>query len=164
MDIASKIRNSKLLCEIFGAWPSFHDAEVLKIILDRRPNGQFSGPTLEAHIHAFKMTSEVDEKGFYKLIKHTLVELVFEEIDVLSLTDFNHQNVLMGLGIVDISDRQLERIKFEVKFSSSGGVDAKFQCVAVEVRSVQPFAPDEPTSNGREIQSRPKAGEYIPKS
>ncbi len=158
MDIASKIKNGNLLTDIFGQWPSFHDAEVLKVILDRAPSRQFCGPTLEAHIHVFEMTSEIDEEGFYKLTKHTLVQLAFLEVYELSLTDFNHQNVLLALGIVDISDRQLECIKFEVIFSSSWGVAAKFQCAAVEVRSVQPFIPGQPAWNGRGVQSRPKAG------
>ena len=109
------------------------------------------------------MTAEIDEKGFIKLTKHTLVWLAFLEIYELSLTDFNHQNVLWGLSIVDISDRQLERIKFEVTFSSSWGVAANFQCAAVEVRSVRPFVPDELVRDGRGLQSKPKAGAYQPR-
>lgn len=57
MDATSKIKNSNLLVEILGQWPSFHDAEVLKIVLDRAPSGQYCGPNLEAHIHVFQMTS-----------------------------------------------------------------------------------------------------------
>jgi hypothetical protein len=157
MDAANKIKNSNLLTEIFGEWPSFHDAEVLKIVLDRTSEGEDDGPNLEADIHVFEMTSEIDEEGFYKLVKHTLVRLAFLELYELSLTDFNHQNVLWGLGITDISDRQLERIKFEVVFSASWGVAAKFQCAAVEVRSVEPFHVDDPSWNGRGVQGRPRA-------
>jgi hypothetical protein len=163
MNVVQKIKNNNLLTEIFGYWPSFHDAEVLKIVLDRTPEGQCYGPNLEADIHVFEMTSEIDEKGFYKLTKHTLVQLAFLELYELSLTDFNHQNVLQALAILDISDRQLERIKFEVRFSNSWGVAAKFQCAQVEVRSVQSFIPDEPKWNGRAIQGRPRAGKYAPK-
>ena len=97
MDLADKIRNSNLLTEIFGEWPSFHDAQVLKIVLDRAPSGEFCGPALEAYIHVFEITSEVDKDGFYKLTNHTHVELAFLEIDELSLEDFNHQNVLNSL-------------------------------------------------------------------
>lgn len=164
MDVVSKIKNSNLLVEIFREWPPFHDAEVLRIVLDRAPNGQFLGSTLEADVHVFEMTSEIDEKGFYRLTKHTLVQLAFLEVYELSLTDFNHQNVLQSLSIIDISDRQLERIKFEIILSSSWGVAANFQCAAVEVRSVQPFIPEQLAYSGRGIQSRPRAGAYVPKS
>jgi hypothetical protein len=158
MDAANKIKNSNLLTGIFGEWPSFHDAEVLKIVLDRASEGEDDGPNLEADIHVFEVTSEIDDKGLYNLTKHTLVRLAFLVLDELLLTDFNHQNVLMTLGIVDISDRQLERIKFEVVFSASWGVAAKFQCSAIEVRLVQLWDPDDPAWNGRAIQGRPRAG------
>jgi hypothetical protein len=162
MNIADKIGNSSLLTDIFSEWPSFHDAEVLKISLDRAPGDQFYGPNLESEIHVFAMTGEIDEKGFCELTKHTLVRLAFLEVYELSLTGFNHQNVLWALGIVDISDRQLERIKFQVTFAGSWGIAAKFQCAAIKVRSVQPFVPDELVSDGRGIQSKPKAGAYQP--
>ena len=57
------------LTRIFGDWPSFHDAEVTRLVLDR------SGPdglTLDLEIHVFEATSEVDPAGFYVLENHTL--------------------------------------------------------------------------------------------
>src|SRR3954470_1120064 len=106
--VESKIQNSNLLTDIFGRWPSFHDAEVVCIVLDRGERR----PYLEASIHLFEITSQI-EHGAYVLKNHTLATLRFIEIYQLKLDDFNHQNVLFGLNIGDISTRQMERINFE---------------------------------------------------
>ena len=60
--------NSSALESIFGRWPSFHDAEMLRVVLDRSGD---EGPTLEAVIRVFEMTSDVDPKGYYVLKNHT---------------------------------------------------------------------------------------------
>ena len=141
MGIENKIKNSHQLTDVFGRWPSFHDAEVLRINLDRdRADSEF-GPNLQAAIHVFEMTSQVDERGRYVLKNHVVVNLRFFEVVELNLVDFNYQNVLMGLSIRDISDRQLERVKFEVSFDPSFGVGAEFQCHSISVESVEPFVP-----------------------
>src|SRR5687767_7038301 len=97
-----KVRNIEALEQIFGYWPSFHDAEVVKVRLDRGDSldaqGEGRKPTLEADIHVFETTDEVTDQGFYALRKHTLATFAFRGIDELQLEGFNHQNVLFGLG------------------------------------------------------------------
>lgn len=140
MEIESKILNSNLLTKVFGRFPSFHDAEVLQITLNRRGLDSFN-PTLQAVIHVFEMTSEIDPNNQYVLKNHTLVTVNFSGINQLSLEDFNHQNVLLGLSIKDISDRQLEWDKFEVSFDGIHGVSGRFQCKTVDIESVMPYEP-----------------------
>ena len=81
------------------------------------------------------------EQGFYALRKHTLVTLAFHGIDELQLDGFNHQNVLFGLGLEDISDRQLEILKWHISFDSSFGLAATFMCKEIEVVRAVPFDP-----------------------
>src|SRR6266550_5444997 len=95
----SLIEHSDKLTGIFGRWPSFHDAEVLRLALDRTGP---EGPTLDVQIHVFAATSEVDSTGHYVLKNHTLVTLRFTEVAVENLQWFNKQNVLFELAIVDI--------------------------------------------------------------
>jgi hypothetical protein len=45
------------------------------------------------------MTKEIDDKGFYVLAKHIVVEFIFEAVCGLSLNGFNQQNVIFGLAI-----------------------------------------------------------------
>jgi len=137
----SRIENIEAVTGIFGHWPSFHDAEVLSIQLDRRGHGAARGPTVEARIHVFEMTNEVDERGCYRCRFHTLVTLRFLQADSLQIDDFNGQNALWGLEIIDISERQMEDIKFEVHFSKSFGLGMDFVCKGVTVVAADPFEP-----------------------
>jgi len=65
--------------------------------------------------------------------------IAFREVVQLQLEAFGAQNVLWGLHIVDIRDRQLERQHFEVRFAGGHGLESRFQCRAVEVLSVTPI-------------------------
>ena len=140
MIVADKIKGSKKLTEIFGAWPSFHDAEVLQVSLDRAPASTEYGPTLEASIYVFQMTSEVDKSGHYILKNKVVATIRFSEVCELKLAEFNHQNALMGLSISDISKRQMERQEFQVSFEGSFGIDLQFQCYEIEVLTITPYS------------------------
>ena len=146
-DNIGPIEGAGKLLAIFGYWPSFHDAEVLWIRLDRKPAADSDyGPTLEALIHAFEMTSEIDPKGYYVLRHHVLVHLRFREVVGLRMEHFNHQNVLSGVNFTEVQVPQMERIKERIKwdvvFGSSYGVDASFRCFAIEVIGVDPCTKD----------------------
>jgi Immunity protein 50 len=125
----NEIRNVRLLTEIFGGFPSFHDSEVLKVSLARG----YRGASLDAAVHVFEMTSEVDEKGKYVLKNHVQVQFHFAGIDQLELSDFNHQNVLQGLHF-----KRCET-GLRVVFESIFGMHATFVCEFASIDSVEPF-------------------------
>jgi hypothetical protein len=81
----------------FGDWPSFHDAEILSLTLNR--NG-----TSTLRIHTWRMTSQVDERGYYVLEKHVRISFQLREISGLDLEDFNAQNVIDGLDLRRVGD------------------------------------------------------------
>jgi hypothetical protein len=139
----AEIENKEVLTEVFGYWPSFHDAEVLSIHLDREGQSGYFGPTSSAKVRVFEITSEVSEHGSYILRHHTLVTLRFFQVDDFQAGGFNHENTLWGLAITDVSDRQLENIKFEVRFSSSYGLEMAFVCKAVRVVAAESYSPAE---------------------
>jgi len=56
------------------------------------------------------MTKETDERGYYVLAKHVVVEFVLEEIPDLSLSGFSHQNVLFGLWLSMIPTELLAQL------------------------------------------------------
>ncbi len=139
MEDIGPIDGAEQLVAVFGYWPTFHDAEVLWLQIDRRAAGEESyGPTLEALVHAFEMTTDVGPDGYFVLRHHVLVHLRFCEVVELRLDGFNHQNALSGIDFSDLQDRQLERVKWAVLFDSAFGADASFQCRTVEVVSVVP--------------------------
>lgn len=154
-NIADMIEHGSLLTDIFGRWPSFHDAEVISIELFRNPKGT-NEPSLRAKIYVFEATPEVDSRGFFILKNHVLATLIFGGIGDNSIAGFNQQNVLSDIAITDISSRQLDKIKFEVHFPSIFGVEAELKCRTIKVEAVEPFGPREDKAFPN--QSAPKAG------
>ena len=55
----------------FGYWPTFHDAEILSITLNRSGESRIV-------IHAFERASEIDHRGRYVLVKHANVTFALE--------------------------------------------------------------------------------------
>jgi Immunity protein 50 len=88
----SEIQGAAELEEWFGYWPSFHDAEIVGLHLNREESSSL-------RVHTWEMTKEIDDKGYYVLAKHILVEFIFEAVSGLSLNGFNDQNVIFGLAI-----------------------------------------------------------------
>ena len=83
----------------FGYWPSFRNAEVLSITLDRLYPSRIVVDTRTR-------TNEVDARGYYVVDKHAIVTFVLEDflLDRQGITNtqidgFNHQNVLSSLTV-----------------------------------------------------------------
>ena len=140
-----RIAGAKRLVAVFGYWPSFHDAEVLWLRLDRRAHGEGGyGPTLDALVHAFEMTSDVGADGYYVSRNHVLVSFRFCGLDRLSLEDFNRQNCLLELSISDVRERALEIPRHRVLFVPSSGLTAEFLCRDVIVECVRAWEESAP--------------------
>lgn len=135
---AELVHNADALIQIFGRWPSFHDAEVLSIYLDR--SGE-DGPIIEARVHVFRMTDQVDARGYFVLTNHSLVTLRCENVLLRELRWFNSQNVLSGLGIEAIDPDANEGRTIGVSFDASYGLEADLLCSKISVCSVEPFSP-----------------------
>lgn len=133
----TEIEGSHLVTDVFGRWPSFHDAEVLRLRLDRE--GQ-AGPWLEADIHAFEMTSDIDERGDYVRDKQHVVTLHFDGLVALDLRSFNQQNVIFTLGIEATTSNEDPAVRWHVDVGSSFGMVGQFDCASVRVVAVEPLA------------------------
>jgi hypothetical protein len=101
----------------FGEWPSFHDAEVIRIHLNR------SGPSY-IDVHAFRMTSEVTPTGHYRCDKHAVVTFAIEDIVEMELYDFNLQNVIAGLGFVS-TEESLLKVTLHACYGAQGFLVAR---------------------------------------
>jgi hypothetical protein len=133
------VENASALAQVFGEWPSFHDAEVHTMLLDR---AGAHGASLEARVHVFRMTDKVDAQGFYVLAHHSLVGLRFDDISLVQLRWFNTQNALSGLLLERVGPETNEDgRRYHVRFGSAWGVEAELFCNRIAVTSVEPFAP-----------------------
>ncbi|MEN9361684.1 MAG: hypothetical protein RL095_3219 [Verrucomicrobiota bacterium] len=63
------LQNTQAVVDAFGYWPSFHDAPLFDVAME--------GDELRFTVHGFVMTNEIDERGYYRLIKHHLVRFRF---------------------------------------------------------------------------------------
>ena len=133
------IQDAQKLIEVFGIWPSFHDAEVLSIRLDR---GGPDGPTLELRIHVFEATSEVDAAGYYVLRNHTEVTLRFADVALDALSGFNQQNVIFELEVSTVDALLHDGRSMSVALTPSFGVEAEFFCSTAWVTDVRPYSRD----------------------
>lgn len=113
------------LCQWFGCVPSFHDAEVLDLCLDR------SGPS-RLRIHAWNMRA--DEDGFLVRERHAIVTFVLDGLTDLELSGFSHQNVIDGLTLRVGSDGWV--LQLEDCYGLSGSLTARE--VRVEFQPGQP--------------------------
>jgi hypothetical protein len=129
----NNVINLHLLVDRFGRWPSFHDAEVLSLNLNRRAP---ISPSCEMVIHAWIMTNQVDSRGYFMLEKHTLVTLRLEELIESQFLDFNHQNCLSDLWVVEEIFENEPALR--VQFPSNYGLEGSALCRRVVVVSVQP--------------------------
>ncbi|HEX3801550.1 MAG TPA: Imm50 family immunity protein [Solirubrobacteraceae bacterium] len=132
-----RIANSEALVRIFGDWPSFHDAEVRAVQLDIAEATNL--PSLEASIHLWVMTSEVDDAGYLVLRSHTLARLRFAGIADLSLDSFDGQNVLWDIEIEPLVDPERPHLAWSVAMPASAGMAATFLCAGIAVVSAVPF-------------------------
>jgi Immunity protein 50 len=93
----SDIDGADALFDWFGYWPSFHDAEILGLNLNRRSESSL-------RILTWEMTKQVDSKGYFVQRKHVTVEFLLEGITELELNGFSRQNVIFGAEISRTKD------------------------------------------------------------
>ena len=127
----------------FGLWPSFHDAEVHRISLDRaqRDDSGKAKPTLDLLLRGWVMTSELSETGSYKRVGDSLIHFQFEGIFDLQLEGFNNQNVLSSLNLEIIVDSRLPRRQaLKVELEHCYEFDATFVARVARILSITPYA------------------------
>ncbi len=131
-----RIENAEAVTSAFGYWPSFHDAEVLEVSI-KRAGELGANPCLTAVIHVFEMTSQVSPDGHYVCQNHSVVTLLFQDLDNLALDGFNHQNALSSLSI-EAPESDASVI---VRFEGAYGLECELTCQSVKVMSFVPGIP-----------------------
>jgi hypothetical protein len=135
-----EFERSNVVTDWFGYWPSLHDAETLSV--DFRRDVDDSGPGLYLKVHAFEMTSEVNEKGHFKCIKHCIIEFRFDEVRAVSLRHFGHQNVIDGISLSLLPATEGAR-RISVEVESLSEMELSFTCSKAVVIGLTPGLPGE---------------------
>ena len=124
------IKNAHLVTGYFGRWPSFHDAEVLRVEMSRTTQP----PRMELDLYASLMSPEVDERGYFRHTHKCVVTFLLHDIQEMELEGFNQQNVISGLYAESKGDA------VEVSLGPCFGLNGTVVCRSVEVLRVEPIA------------------------
>jgi hypothetical protein len=138
----SYIRNAEAVVKAFGYWPSFHDAPVVGFRYDQEGAG-----AVDLTVHGWEMTADVDERGFFRLIKHHLISFVFLGISDAELDQFDPENILLGLSFSSLEELDADG-RFRVTLDSAMGGErcGSFSARSGEIVEVVPCG-----SDGRKI-------------
>jgi len=132
------IENSAAVEEIFGDWPSFHDAQVLRLSID---SSGPDAPVLDLALHVFERTSDVDSSGAHILKNHTRVTLRFTAVLLQRLQWFGRQNVIEDLSVSPLDSSTHEGRTLRVDLPSAVGMEATFECRRAIVTDVAAYKP-----------------------
>jgi hypothetical protein len=124
---------------IFGEKLSFHDAEVTRLEL-RRGREEFGEALLDIDIHLFAVEGLSPDDRSFVYGRHHLASLQFVSIQELELSDFNHQNAIMGLQIRELNP-PINGARYQVSIPAAYGLDARFNCFEVLLRGIHPCFP-----------------------
>ncbi len=108
----------------FGEMPRFHDAEVVSLELHRDPRPS------HLRLYAFRMNSDLDERGYYRLDLHALVTFTLSGILEMEIDNWNHQNALMSLTITTADEGH--RLELESAYGVDGWITAKNISILIE--------------------------------
>lgn len=80
--MSNLVRNSDLIEDFLGYFPTFHDAKILSVVLDH------DIPNITMDISISCWTGNVDSQGYYTADKSGIVKIVFSKIEHMELHDF----------------------------------------------------------------------------
>jgi len=138
MEIIDFIGDSDKLVAELGEWPSFHDDEVVAVLLKRGTDFDpevNSSLRLSIHVRRHEQIGLGTAQYHLKMNKNILVHLIFLDIQDLAISDFNGQNVIHSIAIT--VDSKSHTLDASVKIESSWGLRGTFRCKSIRVESLE---------------------------
>lgn len=124
----------------FGQEPTFHDAEILSLLLCRKGQSVL-------RLHGWINTGAVGQDGYFVLDRHAIVTFTLSGVMDLQLVGFSIQNVIGGLVLRRAPDRPERRgylaldplpqdteIELEPCYGLSGLIRSRAVSIAFEPR------------------------------
>jgi Immunity protein 50 len=125
----------------FGMWPSFHDGEVHRVVLDRTQKNEsgFYVPSVEVYLRGWILIPDINDVGFYKEIHDSIIHFRFEDVSNLELDGLNHQNVLSSLNLELFTDPETKSNALHIELEHCYGLSGIFSARKAKVLSVVPY-------------------------
>jgi hypothetical protein len=135
-DVVALISGRELLIEQLGKWPTFHDFEVLSIVLER---AVVSAATND--LRATFLVFDLQKAPSDPERRQGTAEFLFESIGALHIDGFNQQNPIIGLSITS-SEPFGKQHRFHVEWGRTGMThDVSFDCARIAVLRVVDLNP-----------------------
>jgi hypothetical protein len=141
-----KLPGGTQLLQWFGRVPSFHDAEIVSLALNRR------SPSLLT-IHGWTMDGSKTQDGYFVQQKKAVVVFEIQDIVYLNLEGFSRQNVIDGLIIAQRAPDPLAKSyystldsnadDYEIILEPCYGMDGLIRCKKISVS----FEPGDPVDS-----------------
>jgi len=134
MDTTKLIHGSEKVIEALGAWPSFHDAEVISFSLSRALPVAAKSQVANLSVHVRRYTEVGAGTADYDLVitKSILVNFSFHGLSDVSISEFNHQNVIDSIKFTPAENGGII-----VLVESIFGFGGELVCRTVSIGSVQ---------------------------
>lgn len=136
------VQGAGLLTERFGEWPSFEDAEVRRLSLDRGNHewvvqterwAERIPPCLTVTFYVFDNRFSDDDPRR----NPAEVAIKFCELDQVEIDGFNHQNPILGLSICLVCSPERRRQMFLVEWGGTAlKHEVRFLCEQVHIESM----------------------------
>ncbi|OGV70528.1 MAG: hypothetical protein A3K19_24715 [Lentisphaerae bacterium RIFOXYB12_FULL_65_16] len=135
-DYLAEFENAEVVHDFFGRWPSLHDAEVIELVLNRELGFDFTGPRLTMTLYGCADCSAAEPQ----VPKHCKLIVMFEDVELAYLRDFNHQNAMADFMMETYHCDRLREDRYRVEFGEFGAkMDFTFK--TARVLSISPFEP-----------------------
>ena len=118
----SELTGVDAVTQWFGGWPSFHDAEVISILLARKG---------ESVLRVYP----------YHPQKPATVDFILEDVTDVELDDFSCQNVINSLGVEKATDQNGDRV-YRVILAPCYGVAGRIDAKSLRVELSAGKSPD----------------------
>ncbi|WP_076380835.1 Imm50 family immunity protein [Pseudomonas flexibilis] len=134
MKTTKLIHGSEKVVETLGFWPGFHDAEVISFSASRALPLDANSPIANLVVRVRQYTEVGAGTADYEfaITKSILVNFTFGGISDISISEFNHQNVINSIKFTPIENGEII-----VLIESIWGFGGKIKCSSVSVESVQ---------------------------
>ncbi len=128
------IDNYSLVFEMCGRWPSFHDGEVQRLVLDSTRRDAYGDrySSIELVVRGWNKLADAAEWD-------SVVHFLFEDVTDVELDGLNHQNVLSGLEFeIDLANGDGSPL-LSVELCHCYGLSGAFKARRAKVLSVTPY-------------------------
>lgn len=125
----------------FGLWPSFDEAEVLRMLLDRTrvDTRGIPYPSIELELRAWHLLQSGPGEYVFDGKRSSVIHFLFEQVYDVQLGGLNHQNVLSSLRFRPIEDRPWTASSgLGVQLEECFGLSGCFKAGSAKVLAIKP--------------------------